>query len=61
MSQTCILALALAGLPLAAIAQRPQSPTAVFWFTMQVAMVLGFLTTCPANWLLVKWGVQSGM
>ncbi|MGH8199529.1 MAG: hypothetical protein ACREVO_04085 [Steroidobacteraceae bacterium] len=24
-------------------------------------MVLGFATTYPANWLLVKWGVKPGM
>jgi hypothetical protein len=28
---------------------------------MQVGMILGFLTTYPANWRLVKWGVKSGM
>lgn len=33
----------------------------VFWLVMQIGMVLGFLTTYPANWLLVKWGVKSGM
>jgi hypothetical protein len=35
--------------------------TVVFWFMMQVGLILGFLTTYPANWLLVKWGVKSGM
>ncbi|MBS0420943.1 MAG: DUF4396 domain-containing protein [Proteobacteria bacterium] len=40
---------------------RPDSPTPVFWFMMQVGMVLGFLTAYPANWLLIKWGVKSGM
>jgi len=33
----------------------------VFWFTMQIAMIAGFATTYPANWLLVKWGVKGGM
>jgi len=33
----------------------------VFWFTMQMAMIIGFGTTYPANWLLVKWGVKGGM
>jgi len=38
------------------------NPTmAVFWFMMQIGMILGFVTTYPANWLLVKWGVKSGM
>jgi hypothetical protein len=34
---------------------------AVFWFMMQIGMVLGFMTTYPANWLLVKSGVKSAM
>ena len=33
----------------------------VFWFMMQIGMVVGFATTYPANWLLVKWGVKGGM
>jgi hypothetical protein len=34
---------------------------AVFWFMMQIGMVLGFMTTYPANWLLVRSGVKSAM
>jgi uncharacterized protein DUF4396 len=38
------------------------NPTmAVFWFMMQVGMILGFMTTYPANWLLVRSGVKSAM
>jgi len=38
------------------------NPTmAVFWFMMQIGLVLGFITTYPANWLLVRWGVKSAM
>ena len=33
----------------------------LFWFTMQIAMIAGFATTYPANWLLVKWGIKGGM
>jgi uncharacterized protein DUF4396 len=33
----------------------------VFWFTMQIAMMVGLATTYPANWLLVRWGVKGGM
>lgn len=40
---------------------RPDASNIVFWFMMQIGMVLGFLTTYPANWLLVRWGVKSGM
>lgn len=42
-------------------AHRPDASSVVFWFMMQIGMVLGFMTTYPANWLLVKWGVKSGM
>ncbi|WP_348639460.1 DUF4396 domain-containing protein [Salibacterium salarium] len=28
---------------------------------MQIAMMLGFLTSFPANWLLVKKGVKHAM
>jgi preprotein translocase subunit SecF len=38
------------------------APTSIaFWFMMQIGMIVGFATTYPANWLLVKWGVKSGM
>jgi Domain of unknown function (DUF4396) len=40
---------------------HPRPDTAVFWFMMQIAMICGFLTTYPANWLLVRWGVKEGM
>jgi hypothetical protein len=40
---------------------RPDASSIVLWFMMQIGMVLGFLTTYPANWLLVRWGVKSGM
>lgn len=40
----------------------PPIPTEmVFWFMMQIGMVLGFLTSYPANWWLVKTGIKSGM
>ncbi len=41
--------------------RHPRPDTAVFWFMMQIGMVFGFLTTYPANWLLVKWGIKQGM
>ncbi|MDE1874021.1 MAG: DUF4396 domain-containing protein [Candidatus Micrarchaeota archaeon] len=34
---------------------------AVYWFMMQIGMLLGHFTSYPANWLLVKWGIKSGM
>ncbi|WP_085523719.1 DUF4396 domain-containing protein [Tuberibacillus sp. Marseille-P3662] len=41
--------------------QMPESTTAVFWFMMQIAMMLGFLTSYPANWVLVKKGIKHAM
>lgn len=42
-------------------AHPPQASSIVFWFMMQIGMVIGFATTYPANWLLVKWGIKAGM
>lgn len=39
----------------------PQPNTAVFWFMMQLAMILGFCTSYPMNWYLVKVGIKHGM
>lgn len=30
----------------------------LFWFMMQIAMVCGFITAYPTNWLLIKFGVR---
>lgn len=35
--------------------------TPEFWFAMQIAMLCGFVTAYPANWLLVKAGVKEKM
>lgn len=32
-----------------------------FWFMMQVAMFFGFLTSYPANYLLIRLGIKQGM
>lgn len=32
-----------------------------YWFMMQIAMMVGFVTTYPANWLLVRSGVKEAM
>lgn len=40
---------------------HPKPDNVVFWFMMQIGMTFGFLTTYPANWLLIRWGVKSGM
>src|SRR5699024_10604824 len=41
--------------------QPPEPTTAVYWFMMQLAMMLGFCTSYPANWLLVIKGVKHAM
>jgi hypothetical protein len=33
----------------------------VFWFTMQIGMILGFLTSYPVNWWLLKAGLKEKM
>lgn len=35
--------------------------TVEFWFMMQLAMVAGFATAYPVNWLLIKTGVKEKM
>lgn len=33
----------------------------LFWFMMQIAMVLGFFTAFPINWWLIKKGIKEAM
>ncbi|MFC0338193.1 protein of unknown function [Kushneria avicenniae] len=35
--------------------------TPEFWFMMQIAMLVGFLGSYPANWLLVNKGIKHAM
>jgi hypothetical protein len=32
-----------------------------FWLIMQIAMLCGFVTSYPVNWLLLKAGIKEGM
>ena len=32
-----------------------------YWLMMQIAMVLGFLTTYPVNWWLIRRGLKERM
>lgn len=41
--------------------QPPEPTTPIYWFMMQLAMMLGFSTSYPANWLLVKKGIKHAM
>jgi branched-subunit amino acid transport protein len=35
--------------------------TPEFWFAMQIAMLCGFVTSYPVNWMLLKRGVKEEM
>lgn len=40
----------------------PVSPTEpTYWFLMQISMMVGFVTSYPANWVLVRRGVKHAM
>jgi len=39
----------------------PKPHEASYWFMMQLAMILGFLTSYPANWWLVRKGIKEEM
>ncbi len=38
-----------------------EKTTPVFWFMMQIAMWLGFATSYPVNWWLLKQGIKEAM
>lgn len=38
---------------------EPNQPQ--FWLSMQVAMVLGYLTSLPMNYWLIRWGLKEKM
>jgi len=40
---------------------RLEMSSPVFWFMMQIGMILGFIVSYPPNWYLVASGVKSGM
>jgi hypothetical protein len=42
-------------------APRPEMTSPVYWFMMQIGMVIGFIASYPPNWYLVKWGIKPGM
>lgn len=35
--------------------------TMIFWFVMQIAMLVGFLFAYPINYILIKTGIKPGM
>jgi hypothetical protein len=38
---------------------HPDSP--VYWFMMQIGMVIGFATSYPMNWWLIRTGLKEAM
>ncbi|MFN2746406.1 MULTISPECIES: DUF4396 domain-containing protein [Bacillus] len=42
-------------------AESPKPDSPVFWLMMQIAMIIGFFTSYPANWYLVKKGIKHVM
>lgn len=45
----------------ALLGARLKTDTAEFWFTMQLAMICGFVTTYPVNWWLIRSGIKEKM
>ncbi|GHB16331.1 DUF4396 domain-containing protein [Salinicola rhizosphaerae] len=41
--------------------QEPPVASATYWFMMQIAMLIGFATSYPANWWLISRGIKHGM
>lgn len=39
----------------------PEPNNPLYWFMMQIAMMIGFATSYPANWVLVKKGIKHAM
>ena len=40
---------------------RSELTSPLYWFMMQIGMVIGFITSLPPNWLLVRSGVKLAM
>ena len=71
LTHVAVVSLAVAGLcallVLVDVLRRPQ-PMGVmnvvepeFWLLMQLAMVVGFATAYPVNWLLIRRGLKEKM
>jgi Domain of unknown function (DUF4396) len=51
--------LALATFPISGPELAKTNP--VFWFMMQIAMLVGFCTSYPVNWWLLQRGIKEKM
>jgi hypothetical protein len=40
---------------------EPEVDSVEFWFMMQIAMLIGFVTAYPVNWWLVRNGIKERM
>jgi hypothetical protein len=40
---------------------RAEADSFAFWLAMQIAMIAGFLTSFPMNWLLLRLGIKERM
>jgi len=40
---------------------KPEPTSPLYWFSMQIAMVIGFATAFPANWWLIRKGLKEKM
>jgi hypothetical protein len=43
------------------LGRRAPVDSAEFWFTMQIAMLAGFVTSYPVNWWMIKAGIKEKM
>lgn len=41
--------------------QMLDASSVIFWFVMQIVMILGFFTAYPVNWWLIKTGIKERM
>jgi hypothetical protein len=55
------MAIAYFGIFRAALGASLRTDNVEFWFMMQIAMIFGFMTSYPANWLLLRIGLKEPM
>lgn len=44
-----------------AFSVKLETNSVTFWFMMQIAMICGFLTAYPVNWMLIRRGIKEKM
>jgi hypothetical protein len=43
------------------LGSRAEVDSPEFWFMMQLAMLIGFVTAYPVNWWLIRVGIKEAM